>query len=101
MLHVVNHAVQIRGGFLDIEILVLACPAFRRDDTAAVDLFEISIRELVSSLGFLVLLVVDPQMPLAVFFIPMLADKLVLFVGSWLMFAPVVPFVYNVLAGFD
>src|SRR5689334_15095549 len=54
----VNHAMQMCGCVLNIEMLVLAGPAFCSENTAAVGIFEIAIRELVMALCVLPILVI-------------------------------------------
>ena len=67
LLDIVYHAVQMGRGVFDVKILVLARPAFRSQYGATVDFFEIAVGEFVALFGRLVVLVVDAQMPLAVF----------------------------------
>ena len=55
------------GRILDVIVFVLAGAAFCRKQAAAMDLLEIPIGEFVVSLGVLGFLVVDSQIPLAVF----------------------------------
>src|ERR1700693_5158138 len=52
------------------------------------DVFEISIGQLVVSLGVLVFFVVDSQMPLAVFGKALALDELILLLRRRLVFAP-------------
>ena len=47
----VNHAMKVCDCVLNIEMLVLASPAFCSEDTAAVRVFEIAIREFVMPFG--------------------------------------------------
>ena len=54
----VNHAMQMCGCVLNLRMLVLAGPAFCSKDTAAVGIFEITIRELVMPFGILSILVI-------------------------------------------
>jgi hypothetical protein len=54
----VNHAMQMRGCVLNVQMLVLAGPAFCSEDAAAVSIFEITIRELVMPLCVLSILVI-------------------------------------------
>src|ERR1700712_1107178 len=62
-----QHSMQVRCRVLDVMVLVLAGPAFRGQQTTAVDTFEIPIGKFVVSLGAIRFLVVDSQIPLAVF----------------------------------
>ena len=91
--HRVDHVKQTGCGILDVEMLVLARTAFRRQQTAAVDLLEIAVGELVPLLGLLALLIVYAQAPLAVFGVAVPLDERVLLVGGWAVFAPVIPHV--------
>ena len=54
----VNHAMQVCDCVLNVEMLVLAGPAFCSEDTAAVRIFEIAIRELVMPFGILSIFVI-------------------------------------------
>ena len=54
----IDHSVQVRCGIFDVEVLALARPAFRCQHSATMDVFKITIREFVPSLGILVLLLV-------------------------------------------
>ena len=67
-----NHAVQVCDCVLNVEMLVLAGPAFCSEDTAAVGVFEIAIRELVMPFGILSILVIYAQIPLAILEEPVL-----------------------------
>ena len=82
-MHRVDHVKQTGCGILDVEMLVLARTAFRRQQTAAVDLLEIAVGELVPPLGLLALLIVYAQAPLAVFGVAVPLDERVLLVGGW------------------
>src|SRR5882757_5270419 len=62
-----QHSMQVRRCVLDVTVLVLAGAAFRGEQATAVDTFEIPIGKFVVSLGVLRFLVVDSQIPLAVF----------------------------------
>jgi hypothetical protein len=69
---------QMGGSDLDIEVFVLTGSALRRQHAAAVYVFEISIRKLISPLGLLVLGIVDSQVPSSVRSEPMLPNELIL-----------------------
>src|SRR4029453_11584405 len=69
--------------------------------TAAVDILEVAVRELVPGLALPGHLVVDSEMPPCVFADPVSLDELVLPLGRGLMFAPFVPVVENVAAILD
>src|SRR5918999_1894431 len=81
------------GGPLNIEVFILSCPAFGRKHPAAVNLFEIAIGELIMLLGLRILLIVDTQMPFAVFTKTMRADEFIFFLCRRLMLAPCIPVV--------
>jgi hypothetical protein len=93
LVHRVDHVKQTGCGILDVEMLVLARTAFRRQQTGAVDILEIAVGELVPPLGLLVLLIVYAQAPLAVFGVAVPLDERVLLVGGWAVSAPVIPHV--------
>src|ERR1700722_1019827 len=92
---------QVGCGILDVDMLILAGAAFRRQHATAVDVMEIAIGELIPPLGMFALLFVEAQIPFAVFAIAMLIDELVLIVGSRLVLAPVVPLVEHEPSGDD
>ncbi|MEA2861677.1 MAG: hypothetical protein QOC72_3716, partial [Methylobacteriaceae bacterium] len=84
---------QVCGSGFDIEMLVLARPAFRGKHAAAMDILEISIRELVPSFGMFGVLVVDTQVPFCVFFKTVLFDEVVFLLRGGPMLAPRIPLV--------
>ena len=51
-------------------------------------IFEVAIRELVSSFPVLVLLIIDSQVPLAILIEAICTDEFVLFLRGRLMFTP-------------
>ena len=57
----VNHAMKVCDCVLNVEMLVLAGPAFCSEDTAAVGVFEIAIREFVVSASLFSVFVIHPQ----------------------------------------
>jgi hypothetical protein len=89
----IDHFVQPGSGLFDIEVFVLTCAAFRRNDSAAVDLLEISVREFVSLFGFLIMLLVDAQMPLGEFAEAVRADEFIFVPRRRLVFAPCIALV--------
>jgi len=62
----VDHAVKISGCTLDVKVLVLSGSAFGRKHSTSMDIVEVAVRELISSLVVFVLVFVDPQMPFRV-----------------------------------
>src|ERR1700730_11890181 len=89
----VDHSVQVRCGIFDVEMLVLARPAFSGHHSATMDVFEITIREFIPSLGILALLLVDPQMPFRIFLESMRSEEFILGLCRRPMLAPCIPFV--------
>ena len=83
----------------DILVLVLRRPAFDGEDSAAVNVFEVSVRKLIRSFGLLRLLTVNPQMPLRIFADPpsVPSDEFIFILRRRLVLAPVVPFVVDEL----
>src|SRR2546421_6580732 len=92
---------QMGSGQLYVVVLALTGSRFRREHSTAVDLLEISVRELVVSLRLLLLPVVDPQIPPGVGIPPVLLDVLVLLLGCGFMLAPRVPVVDDELSVLD
>jgi hypothetical protein len=74
----VNHTMQMCSCIFDIQMLVLARPAFGGEDAAAVGNFEIAIRELVMPFGIRSILVVYRQVPFTIFKEPVPLYKFVL-----------------------
>src|SRR5712671_6925707 len=72
-----NHPVQVSRRIFNISMLILSRPAFSRQQTAAMDILEIPVREFVMPLGVLGFLVIDAQMPFGILREPVPADKLV------------------------
>src|ERR1700710_2794694 len=93
-----QHAVQVRGSGLDVEVLALPRPRLRGQHAAAVDVAEVAVGELVSALGVWIGLVVDPEVPAAVRGVAMLIDVRVLLRGRRLMLAPRVAIVQHDVA---
>lgn len=89
----VNHSEQVRCGIFDVEMFVLARPAFRAQHSAAVNVLKVTVREFKSSLGILVLLHVDPQIPFGVLPEAMRGKKLILSFRRGPVLAPVIPLV--------
>src|SRR6202030_1792826 len=89
----IDHSVQVRCGIFDVEVLVLGRPAFRGQHSATMHVFKITIREFMPSLGILVLLLVDPQIPFRIFAEPMRCEELILRLRRRPMLAPRISFV--------
>ena len=73
----VDHAMQMRSGILDVEVLVLPRPALGSEHCTAMYAGEIPVGKFVSGLGVLGFIVVDPQVPTRVLCISMQADELI------------------------
>jgi hypothetical protein len=58
--------VQVSCRYLDVVVFELSGSAFRREDRAPVDAFEVPMWKCVSFFRVLAMLVIDPRMPLAV-----------------------------------
>src|SRR3979490_126662 len=91
----VDHAVQVRGCILDVIMLVLAGPAFRREHAATMDFLEIAVGKFVSAFRVFGLLVVNSQVPFCILLEPVALDELVLLLGGRLMLAPGIPLVID------
>ena len=70
---------QVGCRILDIKVFVLPSPAFRAENCASMDLFEVAVGEFIPSLGVLIFFVVDPEVPPAVLEKTVLLDELILF----------------------
>jgi hypothetical protein len=70
----VDHAMQMRGCVFDVIMLVLAGPTFGAEDSAAVRILEIPVRELVVPFGLLVLFVIYSEVPFSVLGEPMFSN---------------------------
>lgn len=88
-----DHAVQMRSCIFDVEVFVLSSAAFGREYATSMDPFKIPIGKLVVSLGIFGTLVVDAQIPFAVFSKADSAEKFIFLFGRWPVFAPRIPFV--------
>ena len=88
-----EHAVQVRGGGLDVVVLALRRARLGGQHAAAVHVLEVAVGELVVPLRVLGRLVVDAEMPLAVLAVAVLFDEPVLLRGRRLVLAPIVAFV--------
>src|SRR4051794_36614241 len=74
-------------------MLVLSRSAFRRKHATPMNLFEITVREFVSSLDLFGLCFVYAQVPSPVLFEPVLADVFILLLRRGLVFAPRIPLI--------
>ncbi|MCU1333377.1 MAG: hypothetical protein JWM08_2369 [Candidatus Angelobacter sp.] len=90
-----QHPVQVRRSAFNVVVLVLAGPAFCRQQATAMNIFEVAVRKLVSCLRVDGFGVVDAQVPLLVFTKPVLADEFVLFFRGWLVLTPGISRVVN------
>ena len=90
-----NHAMHVCGGALNVEVLVLSCPALRGKHCASVNLLEVTVRKFIPSFGVFVRLVVDSQKPLSILREPLCVDEVVFLPSGGLVFAPRVPVVDN------
>jgi hypothetical protein len=87
---------QVRGRGFDVEVLVLSSAALRSEYTAAMDLFEIPVGELVMSLGLFRTFVIDSQVPFAVFGKAVAAKEFIFLFGRGPVLTPRIPVVeYN------
>jgi hypothetical protein len=84
---------QMRGSILNVEVLILASPAFHRKYATPVDIFEIPIRKLVVSFGIFGFLAVNTQIPFPVFGETMKAKELIFLPRGRLVLTPCIPFV--------
>src|SRR5258708_5816975 len=91
----VDHPVRVGGRSLDIEMLVLAGAALRREQPAAMGVLEVAVWEPVALLGLLAGLVLDPEVPLPVLAPAVLVDEPVLSLRGWPVLAPGVTFVVD------
>ena len=81
------------GRALDIIMLVLAGAAFGREQAAAMHLLEIPIGEFIMCLGLLGLVVVDSQIPPAVFGKAVEANEFIFLLRRRLVLAPCISLV--------
>src|ERR1700732_1482214 len=84
---------QVRRRVLDVKVLVLTRPALRGEHAASVDIFEISKGKLIVSLGINGLLVVNSQIPFAIFPKTMEAKELIFLLCGGPVLTPRIPFV--------
>ncbi len=97
----VNHLMQLMGGTLNVEVLILSRSAFRGNQTTPMNIFEIPVGELIPSLGVLAVLIVNAEIPFGVFIITMKTNELVLLLCCRTILAPVISIVEDVLAFVD
>jgi hypothetical protein len=79
---------QLRRSVFYFGVAKLASSGLRREQPAPMNIFEIAIGELVSSLGILRVVIVDAQMPPCVFAESVQSDEFILFVCGRPMSAP-------------
>jgi hypothetical protein len=97
----VDHTVQMSSRVFDVEMLVLAGPAFCSEDAAAVGICEIAVWELIMSFRIFPILVVNCQIPLTVFKEPMPLEEFIFLPRGRLVFAPRVSLVVYELTLID
>jgi len=97
----VNHSKEIRRCIFNSEAFVQASPSLRGENAAAMDSFEISIREFVLPLPVFSVLVIYPQEPLAILDEPILFDEFVLDLRGRVVVAPRIAFVIGKLTFLD
>jgi len=84
----VDHLMQVSRGTLDIKVFVLPSSAFRAENRASMDLFEVAVGEFIPSLGIFPFFIVDPEVPIAVLEKTVFLDELILSCCRWLMLTP-------------
>jgi hypothetical protein len=92
--------VQMRCCVFDVMVLV-SCPAFRRQHTAPVDVFKIAKRKFIPPFRTLMFVVVIAKMPFCVFRKAVLGDGIIFLLRGRLAFAPSIPFVEYESSSFD
>ena len=98
---VLEGLVQMMGGLLNVEVLILPRSAFCGDQAASMNLLKVAIGELVACFAVLAVLFVNAKMPPRVLIITMKENELVLLLPRRLMLAPRVSLIKNILALFD
>jgi len=96
-----DHRLELGRRIFNFVIFVLAGPTLRSKHAAAMNIFEIAIREFVSLFRILGVPMIDPEMPFCIFAEPMETDKLILCYCRRVMFAPRSPAVRNDLSLLD
>src|SRR6266481_1263798 len=81
---------QMGSGTFDVEMFVLPGAAFGGKHSAPMDVSKVAVRKLIVSLRILILLVVDSQVPAAIFLNAVLTNELVLLLGRGPVLAPLV-----------
>jgi hypothetical protein len=89
----INHSVQVSGCIFDIKILVLSGSALGRQNCATMHLYEVAVGKFISAFSVFILLVVNPQVPLAILIKSVLTDEIALLLSGRLIFAPGISFV--------
>ena len=84
---------QVRRRGLDVIVLVLPRAAFCREYATAVNIFKVPVGEFVVSLGVLGFLVVDSQVPLAIFRKTVEANEFIFLLCGWPVLAPCIALV--------
>jgi len=97
----IQHSVQVRCSQFDVEVFGLAGAGFGRQHAATMDLMEVAIRELVTTLVVVRQLVVFAQVPLAKLRDAVFPDELIFRRARGLMLAPVVALIEHALPFLD
>ncbi len=97
----IDHFVQVMRGSFYVKVFVLTRSAFGANHSTTVNILEITIGELIPSFGVFGLLVVDTQMPFAVFFKSMPLDEGIFLLRGRLVLAPCVPFIEHEFSVID
>ena len=84
---------QVRCRVLDVMVLILVRAAFCGEHATAVDIFKFPVGEFVVSLGVLGFLVVDSQIPLAIFRKTVEANEFIFLLCGWPVLAPCIALV--------
>ena len=84
---------QVGSGAFDIEMLVLSGAAFGGKHSAPMDIFKVAVRKFIVPLGIRGLLVVNSQIPFAIFLKTTESKELIFLPCGGLMLTPCIPFV--------
>ena len=84
---------QVRDRVFDVIVMVLPRAAFCREYATAVNIFKVPVGEFVVSLGVLGFLVVDSQVPLAIFRKTVEANEFIFLLCGWPVLAPCIALV--------
>jgi hypothetical protein len=84
---------QMRDRVFDVIVMVLPRAAFCREYATAVNIFKVPVGEFVVSLGVLGFLVVDSQVPFAIFRKTVEANEFIFLLCGWRVLAPCIALV--------